>query len=130
MRRLHDEVVGGEDELLQGIVREREETLRFLLVVIERLEVRGHVGLLEVVRRPLPFLALRDLAVGDARRPRDLVDRVDVLQVHADALETVRELARDRTAVDAADLLEIGELADLETVEPHLPTETPRSERR
>jgi hypothetical protein len=50
------------------------------------------------------------------------------LQVHRDALDAVGELARDRLAVDAADLLEVGELRDLQAVDPHLPAEAPRAE--
>ena len=38
----------------------REEPLGLGFVVVERGEVRGHVGLLEVVRRPLPLGALVD----------------------------------------------------------------------
>ena len=60
----------------------------------------------------------------------EVVHGVDVLQVHRDALEAVGELARDGPAVDAADLLEIRELADFQAVEPHLPAEAPGAERR
>ena len=37
---------------------------------------------------------------------------------------------RDRAAVQAADLLEVGELRDLHAVEPHLPAQAPGAERR
>ena len=45
-------------------------------------------------------------------------------------LEAVGELGRDRRQVDAADLLEVGELRDLEAVEQHLPADAPGAERR
>ena len=52
----------------RGVLRrQREQALGLRLAVIERGEVRRHVGLLEVVRRPLPLGALVDLAVA-ARR--------------------------------------------------------------
>ena len=79
----------------------REEPLGLGLVAVERVEVRAHVGLLEVVRRPLPLGALADLAVEDPVGPGHVVDAVLVLQVHRDPLEAVGELARDRPAVDA-----------------------------
>ena len=66
------------------------------------------------------------LALG----PHQIVDAVHVLEVHRDALETIGDLAGDRPAVEAADLLEIGELADLHAVQPHLPTETPGAQGR
>ena len=98
--------------------------------MIERREVRGHVGLLEVVRAPLPLGALVHLAVRDARRERDVVDGADVLEVHRDALEAVGELAGHGATVDAADLLEVRELAYFLAVQPYLPAEAPCAERR
>src|SRR5690242_19239730 len=71
-----------------------------------------------------------DLAVLHARRPLQVVDAVDTLQRHADALEAVRQLRGNGRQLDAAGLLEIGELGDLEAVEHHLPPDTPGAERR
>ena len=53
-----------------------------------------------------------------------------LLQEHRDALEPVGDLAGDRREVDAADLLEVGELRDLHAVEQHLPADAPGAERR
>src|SRR5690606_19173303 len=115
---------------LASLLAEAEERAHLALVLIEEGLVQLDVRPLEVVRRPLPLGALEDLAVTHAGRPLEVVDVVHVLQVHGDALEPVRELAADGLAVDASALLEIGELADLEPVEPDLPAETPRPERR
>jgi hypothetical protein len=52
-----------------------------------------------------------------------------VLDVHGEAFEAVGELARDRLAVEAAHLLEIGELGHLHAVAPHFPAEAPGAER-
>ena len=71
-----------------------------------------------------------DVAVGDAVRKLQVIHRFDVLQVHRHALETVRDLASDRIAVEAADLLEVRELRDLHAVEPHFPAQPPCAERR
>ncbi len=53
-----------------------------------------------------------------------------LLQEHGDALEPVGDLARDRRQVDAAHLLEVGELRDLHAVEQHLPADAPGAQRR
>ena len=75
-----------------------------------------------------------DVAVSNAAerpvRPDDVVNAVDVLQVHRESLEAVGNLAGHRPALEAADLLEVGELRDLHAVEPDLPAEPPRAERR
>jgi hypothetical protein len=52
------------------------------------------------------------------------------LQVHGDAFEAVGDLASDRLAVQAADLLEIGELRDFHAVQPDFPTQAPSAQGR
>src|SRR3546814_14583687 len=74
-------------------------------------------------------IGLAALVFGHAV-PVEVVDVLDALHVHDEALEPVGELGGDRIAVDAADLLEVGELADLHAVAPDLPDEAPRSEER
>ena len=51
--------------------------------------------------------------------------RSHALQVHREPLEAVGQLDRDRVELDAAGLLEVGELGDLHPVHPHLPAEPP-----
>ena len=60
----------------------------------------------------------------------EVVDVVDALHVHGEALEPVGQLAGDGIAVEAADLLEVGELRHLHAVAPHFPAEPPGAERR
>ena len=62
--------------------------------------------------------------------PREVVDVIDVLQVHPDPLEAVGDLCRDRCEVDATRLLKVGELRDLLAVEQHLPADPPGPQRR
>src|SRR3546814_2691865 len=69
-------------------------------------------------------IGLAALVFGHAV-PVEVVDVLDALHVHDEALEPVGELGGDRIAVDAADLLEVGELADLHAVAPDLPAEAP-----
>src|SRR3546814_7918993 len=60
----------------------------------------------------------------------EVVDVLNPLHIHGEAFEAVGQLGRDRVAVEAADLLEIRELADLHAVAPDLPAEAPGAERR
>ncbi len=55
---------------------------------------------------------------------------VDTQHIHRQPFESIGQLARDRLAVVAADLLEIGELAHLHAVAPDFPAQPPGPERR
>ena len=88
------------------------------------------VAVFEVVGALLLLVLQVDVAIAEALGPLQVVDVVDALQVHRQALEAVGDLAGDRLAVDAADLLEVGELRDLHAVQPDLPAEAPGAERR
>ena len=75
-------------------------------------------------------VAVGDLLVAVAAVEVEVVDVVDALHIHGEALEAVGQLAGDRRALEAGDLLEIGELRDLHAVAPALPAEAPGAERR
>ena len=57
-----------------------------------------------------------DVAVAFVGGPAEVVDALDVLQESADAFEAVGEFNGDGIEVQAAALLEIGELGDLESI--------------
>jgi hypothetical protein len=78
----------------------------------------------------LLFIRQPHVGVTKARRPGNLVDAFDALQKRRDALETVCQFSRHQFKVDAATLLEVSELRNLEPVEHHLPTHTPRTQGR
>ena len=59
-----------------------------------------------------------------------VIDVFDALQVHREAFQTVGNFAGDRLAIDAADLLEVGELRHFHAVHPDLPAQTPGAQRR
>ena len=102
-----------------------------LMAVELRVARRIDPGLLiERVLRLLDFFPQPDVAVLLPPAPVHVEHVVDLLQEHRDAFHAVRELARDRRQVDAADLLEIGELRDLRPVEHHLPADAPGAKRR
>src|SRR5262245_6743270 len=88
------------------------------------------VGEFEIIGREFPFGAFEDLAVSDATRPDGTVvveieHAFDTLDIHCQPLKPIGQLRRNRIAFDPADLLEIGELANLHAVEPNLPAEPP-----
>ena len=60
----------------------------------------------------------------------EVVDALDALHIHRQALEPVGELAGDRRAFEARDLLEVGELRHFHAVAPAFPAEAPGAERR
>src|SRR5579871_964153 len=76
---------------------------------------------------------MEDIAVGHTAlrplRPDDIEQAFHTLQVHGQSLESIGDLAADGLAVEAADLLEVGELRDLHAIQPNLPAEPPRTER-
>ncbi len=123
VRGLEHLLVGGQRELLA------HEVLRLLLVRREGGEEEVGVGMLEVVGGLLHLVLVIDVAVLEGIGPGEVIDVVHALQVHGQALQAVGDLARGRLAVDAAHLLEIGELRHLHAIEPDLPAQAPGAER-
>ena len=76
---------------------------------------------------------MENIAVGDgalrAVRPDQVIEAVDALQIHRDALDAVGDLAGHRIALEPARLLEVRELRDFHAVQPHFPAETPCAQR-
>ena len=101
---------------------------------VELAEELVDVGVFEVVLRLLDLILVIDVAVRDpAQRPvgPDQVEHaLDSLQVHGQALETVGDLAHHRPAVQAPDLLEVGELRNLHAIQPDFPAQAPGAEGR
>jgi hypothetical protein len=98
---------------------------------VERAELGlRDVHLAEHVLGLLHLLAVPHGAVLHVGAPFEVVDAVDALQRHRDPFQPVGELGGDRRQLDAARLLEVGELRDLEAVEQHLPADSPGAEGR
>ena len=72
----------------------------------------------------------RYYALDYAEAAEETPDALDALEKRANALEAVGEFDRDGIQVDAAALLEVGELRNLKTVEQNLPADAPRAEGR
>ena len=82
------------------------------------------------------FLGLHeDIAIGQRDGCGRVVERhvhdvIDAQDIHCQTLKAVSELARNRAAIMAADLLEIGELRHFHAVTPNLPAQPPSAEGR
>ena len=115
----------------------REQLLAFRLGVLEVLEQRFGRRVFEIVAGLFDFVLMIDVAPAHEVR-RLAVHRVvgeveaviDALHVHRQAFEAVGDFGRDGAAVDAADLLEVGELRHLHAVAPDFPAQTPGAQRR
>src|ERR1700694_157799 len=110
VRALQHLIVGGKNH-----VARLEETLAFALVQVEEFPQHADVGQLEVVFGKLALVFKTHLAIADSRGPLDVVDAVDILEEGDDPLKTVRQLGGDQIEIEAAALLEVGKLRDLET---------------
>ena len=83
------------------------------------------------VEMALSFLKRKpDIAITAVGIPAQIPDAFDVLQIHRQTLKPIGDLNRHRLAIDAAALLEIGELGHLHAIEPHLPAHAPGAEGR
>src|SRR6185437_924879 len=129
MARLQALVVGRKRQALV------DEGGAFRLGVAEMREQPAGVGVFEIEGGELALGAAEDLIVGDLPGAGGAVvveveDALDALDIHGKAFQPIGQLGRDGIAFDAADLLKIGELADLHAVEPDLPAEAPGADRR
>ena len=128
MRGLADLFVGGQGQAVF------DELVRLRLAGVKAMEQFRHIGHFEVVGALFHFVLVVHVAIGNgalrADRPDQVEDVVDVLQVHAQALEAVGNLAGNRPAFHAAGLLEIGELGDFHAVQPHFPAQAPGAQGR
>ena len=103
---------------------------RFRLVFIEQLKEQILIREVERIGGLLELILPKYVAVGHIVRPCDIINVLHALNIHRKALEPVGDLHRDGLHIVTADLLEIGELRDLHAVQPDLPAEPPRAERR
>ena len=108
-----------------------EQRLAFLLGVAEMIEQQAGVGVLEIVARIFllglkEHVAIGDLVLALAAVEIEIEHAVDALHIHGKPLQPVGQLARDGIAVEAADLLEIGELGHLHAVAATPPSRAPR----
>src|SRR5690348_5976454 len=95
-----------------------------------------NVGHLEVINRELQLVSETHVAVGSrmpgvrVARPYDFVNRINILQEGRDSLQAVSQFGGNRKQIHSAALLKISELRDLQSIEHHLPANTPRAQSR
>src|SRR5574343_124910 len=129
VRGLEHLLVAGQRELLA------HQVLGLLLVRGEGGQQELDVAVLEVVGALLDLVLVEHVAVLQvgaavlALGVDQVVDVLHALEVHGQTLQAVGDLAGDGLAVDAAHLLEVGELRHLHAVEPDLPPQAPGAQR-
>ena len=106
----------------------RHQITGLSLIDGEELLQAPRIGGLEVVGALALLKRQPDVAVAAHPVPVEIPDALHILQIHGQALKAVGDLDRHRPAVDAAALLEIGELGHLHAIEPHLPAHPPGAE--
>ena len=97
---------------------------------VEELARDGRIGVIEAVGGKLLLLGKPHFAVAAVSRPAHIEDVVHVLQVCGDAVQSVSQLDGHRIEIDAAALLEVSELGDLQSIEQDLPADSPGAQRR
>src|ERR1700690_978242 len=126
-------VVGRQD--LETTVRRNmsaefdQELEGFFLVQLEELPRDHRIGIFKVVSGKFLLLQKPHLPVRIIVRPSNIIDAVYSLQVGANPVEPIGEFDGNRIEIDAATLLEIGELRNLESIQQYLPADSPRTQR-
>src|SRR6266404_7835148 len=98
-----------------------------------QLELRADsvgVAAVETVHGKLLLLGEPDVPVALVLGPAQIVNALDSLEERADALQPVGQLHRNGVEVDSPALLKVGELRNLQSIEKHLPADTPGAQRR
>ena len=118
------EAVGGFQNTLVGWQRQRifqrQQLLRFFLVLLEAGEQEVHIRVFEVVSGLLHFVLMEHVAVGGftqrAVAPDQVVNAVYALNVHGQTFQTVGDLAGNRFTLQTTNLLEVSELRHFHAV--------------
>src|SRR5699024_5182272 len=102
--------------------------------IIKMLQQDGGGCPFEVIGGLFELILVKDITVGQdapvgGSGPYQVVNALDLLQVHGQPLQPVGDFAHGRVAVQAANLLKIRELCDLHAVEPDFPAQAPCAQR-
>lgn len=130
--------MGGFQNTLVGWQRQRifqrQQLLRFFLVLLEAGEQEVHIRVFEVVSGLLHFVLMEHVAIGGftqrAVAPDQVVNAVYALNVHCQTFQTVGDLAGNRFTLQTTNLLEVSELRHFHAVQPHFPAQPPGTQRR
>ena len=119
VRRFEHLLISWQCELLTN------QMLGLFFIGRKRREHERRIGVFKVVSRLLDFVLVVHIAVAERVGPLQVVDVVDTLQVHGQALKAVGNFARNGFAINAAHLLEVSELRDFHAIEPNFPAQAP-----
>ena len=116
--------MGGFQNTLVGWQRQRifqrQQLLRFFLVLLEAGEQEVHIRVFEVVSGLLHFVLMEHVAVGGftqrAVAPDQVVNAVYALNVHSQTFQTVGDLTGNRFTFQTTNLLEVSELRHFHAV--------------
>ena len=85
--------------------------------------------MMKIISGHFHFILVKDLTVGhitmECSGPDQVVNTVDILQIHGNAFQAIGDLTGHRLAIQPADLLKIGKLTDLHPVQPDFPAQPP-----
>src|SRR6185295_17981717 len=87
------------------------------------------VSHLKVVHRELHFVSQAHVAILYALRPFDVIYALNTLKECNQSLQPVGDFSGNQIQIDAAALLKVSELRDLETIQHHLPADAPGAQR-
>src|SRR4030042_2905283 len=71
-----------------------------------------------------------NISVSHPFGPLQIKDIIHTLEIHSNSFDTISDLHWDGIEFDSAGLLKIGELGDLHSIQPDLPTQAPGTECR
>ena len=113
----------------------RQNSSAFRLGIFEVPQRGIGIANIEIPTRIFGFGLTEYIAVSEANRRSGTVERyvhnvVDFKDMHGQSFQTIGDLARNRSAIVAANLLEIGELRDFHSITPDFPSQSPRAKRR
>src|SRR5437763_9696447 len=103
------------------------QCLAFRFIKIEMFPGLLHICRFKVIYRKLklffePDIAIpHDVPILGITRPDNVVNAVHILKKRCDAFQSIRQLGADRIKIDAATLLKVSKLRDLQPVEHDLP---------
>ena len=107
-----------------------DNALSFCFIFVEQVKQQRGVCYLEVVEGLLYLVGVENVTVGDVANPLDIEYVFYALDIHSQTLQAVRDFNGYRLNVNAAHLLEVGELGDFHTIQPNLPAKAPSAQSR
>ena len=111
-----------------------QDAVAFGFGILEMLEQHVGIGLIEVPAAVFLFGLAEHIAIAQRDRRLRIVERHvhdmgHPQHIHRQPFQPIGQLARNRAAVMAAHLLEIGELRHFHAVAPHFPAQPPGTQR-